>query len=96
MTLGLLGWFGIALDLGLAMSFAIIVAIAIDDTMHFVLKYRRHMYDKDPIVSTLHDAGAGMLVSTIVLTGGFSLLLLSSFVPNIHFGLSSVRLFMMQ
>ncbi len=90
MTLGLLGWLGVALDLGLAMSFAIIIAIAIDDTMHFVLKYRRHLHDKDPIANTLHDAGAGMLVSTIVLLGGFSLLLLSDFVPNIHFGLSSV------
>ncbi len=90
MTLGLLGWLGVPLDLGLAVSFAVILAIAIDDTLHFLFKYRMHRRENDPIDATLQDAGAGMLGSSIVLIGAFALLLLSRFMPNVHFGLSSV------
>ena len=89
-TLGLLGWLGVPLDLGLAVSFAVILAIAIDDTLHFLFKYRLHRRENDPIDATLQDAGAGMLGSSVVLIGAFSLLLLSRFMPNVHFGLSSV------
>jgi predicted RND superfamily exporter protein len=88
-TFGLLGYAGISLDLGFAMSFAIILSIAIDDTMHFMWRYShyRAQYD-DAIERTTKEAGAGMLVSSVVLFAGFSLFSLSQFVPNIHFGLS--------
>jgi len=83
-TFGLLGYLGIQLDLGFAISFAIILSIAIDDTMHFMWRYKQYKN----IDKTIREVGAGIIISSLVLFVGFILFAFSQFVPNIHFGIS--------
>ncbi|MGI9590490.1 MAG: efflux RND transporter permease subunit [Myxococcota bacterium] len=75
LVLGTMGWAGLAVD-GLTMMVgAIVLGLAVDDTIHFMHNYRRYYRRTgDPraaIRETLRTTGRALLVTSLVLAGGF-------------------------
>lgn len=77
LTLGLMGWMGMPLDLFTMLIGSIAIGLAVDDTIHFMHNYRRYHHDtgdvKEAVRKTLLSTGRAMFVTTIVLSTGFFL-----------------------
>jgi predicted RND superfamily exporter protein len=97
LVVGVMGWLGIYIDMGVAISGAIVLGVATDDTIHFLMKYRyirKSKPLKDSLNYVLKYAGLAILVTTIILISSFSLFLGSDFLPNFNFAIvTSVALF---
>ena len=95
-VLGILAWLGISIRPPTAMTFAVALGIAVDDSLHFLLRYRKELkngYSRvDAIKSTIMNTGSALLITTSVLVAGFSVLLLSAFLPTYQFGLLSAAM----
>ena len=78
------------------MTFAVALGIAVDDSLHFLLRYRKELKNGqsrvDAIKSTIMNTGSALLITTSVLVAGFSVLLLSAFLPTYQFGLLSAAM----
>ena len=90
-VLGLMGWLKIPLDLMTITVAAITIGIGVDDTIHYVHRFTRE-FDKDQdywaAINRSHASiGRAMYYTSVTVTLGFSILVLSSFVPTIYFGL---------
>jgi len=92
-VLGILAWMGISIRPPTAMTFAVALGIAVDDSLHFLLRYRKELRNGqnrvDAIKATIMNTGSALLITTSVLVAGFSVLLLSAFLPTYQFGLLS-------
>jgi predicted RND superfamily exporter protein len=92
--LGFLGWSGINLDLATCTVTAIVMGIVIDDTiyfMHYYSKLRRMgMGVAESIQQTHLAVGKVILLSSIVLVAGFSVMLLASLKTVVYFGLLAI------
>ena len=90
-VLGLMGWFGIPLDIMTITIAAIVIGIAVDDTIHYTHRFiEEFKTDRDywATVGRCHDSiGRAMYYTTITITLGFAILALSNFIPTIYFGL---------
>lgn len=83
-TGGIMGWFGIPLKPSTLLVFSIAFGISVDDTIHFLAKYRQelklHPHDlKACVIKAIQEAGLGMFYTSIVLFCGFSVFTLSAF-----------------
>lgn len=82
-TGGLMGLFDITLTASTALVFVIAFGIAVDDTIHFLSRYRLERslgHDMETaILHTLQGTGKAMLLTSFILIAGFILLLLSDF-----------------
>ena len=91
LVVGVMGWLGITIDLGVAVSGAIIIGVAVDDTIHFLVKYREARRRGDSLQSALayvyHFAGKAIVFTTLILSSAFVIFTLSDFVPNVNFGI---------
>ena len=91
MVLGLMGIAGIPLDMMTITIAAICIGIAVDDTIHYVHRFKEEFeLDEDywGAVKRCHASiGRAMYYTTLVITLGFSILALSNFNPMIYFGL---------
>ena len=91
MVLGLMGWLGIRLDLMTITIAAITIGIAVDDTLHYIHRFRWELARDGaywPAVLRSHrTVGRAMVYTSVTITLGFSILALSQFVPTIYFGL---------
>lgn len=83
LTGGVMGLFGITLSTSTAIVFVISFGIAVDDTIHFLTRYRLERQQgqsvEDAITRTLLGTGKAMILTSIVLLGGFAILLASDF-----------------
>jgi len=98
-AIGLTGWFGINLDLSMAIVFVIIIGIAIDDTVHFLAKYKAALLKGKNTIDSIEEAlllsGNAVVITTIILVLGFGTFLLSDFALYSNFGfISSIALFL--
>ena len=64
-----------------------VVGIIVDDTIHFISKYLRarreiKLNPEDSIRYAFREAGSAMIVTTMILASGFSILAMSGFMPN--------------
>jgi predicted RND superfamily exporter protein len=91
MVLGLMGWLNIRLDLMTITIAAITIGIAVDDTLHYVHRFRWELSrDRDYLAAigrSHRSVGRAMVYTSVTITLGFSILALSEFVPTIYFGL---------
>ncbi len=91
LVVGLMGWIGISIDIGVAIAGAIIIGVAVDDTIHFLVKYfdarKRGLNMEETFDEVLRYAGKAILFTTIILTVSFSLFAFSDFAPNQNFGI---------
>jgi predicted RND superfamily exporter protein len=90
MVLGLMGWLGIPLDIMTITIAAIVVGIGVDDAIHYVHRYLvEYELDRDywATVRRSHNSiGRAMYYTTVIVTLGFAILVFSSFIPTIYFG----------
>lgn len=91
MTLGLMGWTGIALDVATTMIASVTIGIAVDDTIHFIAWMRRNSGIKEDagevVVQTFADVGKPIVMTTLLLFCGFFVLILGSILPTKMFGM---------
>jgi len=91
LVVGLMGWIGISIDIGVAIAGAIIIGVAVDDTIHFLVKYfdarKRGLNIEDTFDEVLRYAGKAILFTTIILSVSFSMFAFSEFSPNQNFGI---------
>lgn len=90
---GLMGWWGITLNISTSMIAAIAIGIAIDDTIHLLSTFNEGLritgsQDK-AIVRAMASAGQSAFFISLALSAGFFIVCLSSFQPVMHFGLLS-------
>ena len=90
-TLGIMGWFGINLDMFSMLIGSIAIGLAVDDTIHFFHNFKKY-YDatgkvKTAVEETLTSTGRAMLVTTLVLATGFWLFMFATMQNLFYFGL---------
>ena len=92
-VLGVLSWLGVSIRPPTAMTFSVALGIAVDDSLHFLLRYRKElkqgMTRVEAIRATIMNTGSALMITTAILVSGFSVLLLSAFLPTYQFGLLS-------
>ena len=91
LVVGVMGWLSIDIDMGVAVAGAIIIGVAVDDTIHFLVKYlearKRGDNLKDSLEYVMSYAGSAIIFTTIILSIAFLIFLFSDFNPNYHFGI---------
>jgi patched family protein len=83
-TAGLMGYFNIPLKPSTILVFSIAFGISVDDTIHFLAKYRMELVARNwkiskSVYAALRETGVSMFYTSVVLLCGFSVFLLSSF-----------------
>ncbi|WP_049724004.1 efflux RND transporter permease subunit [Gilvimarinus polysaccharolyticus] len=89
-VLGFMGWMAIPLDLMTITIASIAMGIAVDDTIHYIHRYREELTNGDSahaLERTHMSVGYALLYTTTIITLGFLLLVFSDFVPSVQFGL---------
>ncbi len=91
LNFGVMGLFGIRLDMSTAMVSAVSIGIGIDYTIHYLSYYRFERLKTDNLreveLNTLKGAGKAIIFNAVSVAGGFLVLLLSKFTPLNYFGL---------
>ncbi|WP_206045383.1 efflux RND transporter permease subunit [Oceanicoccus sagamiensis] len=91
MVLGGMGLAGIPLDIMTVTIAAISVGIAVDDTIHYVHRFRSEFAKDQNYLATMYrchgSIGKAMFYTSVIIVIGFSVLALSNFNPSIYFGL---------
>ena len=83
-TAGIMGFFAIPIKPSTILVFSIAFGISVDDTIHFLAKYRQELqtrgYDlKSCVINALRETGLSMFYTSIILFFGFSMFSLSQF-----------------
>jgi predicted RND superfamily exporter protein len=89
-VLGFMGWVGIPLDMMTITIAAISVGIAVDDTIHYIHRFEREYAVDGDYLAAMHrchtSIGYAMYYTSVTIVIGFSILVLSNFIPSIYFG----------
>lgn len=90
-VLGVMGWIGIPLDIMTITIAAISLGIAVDDTIHYIHRFKHEFNVDRNYINTMHrchgSIGHAMYYTSVTIIIGFSILVLSNFIPSIYFGL---------
>src|SRR5690606_31402914 len=90
-VLGLMGLLGIPLDMMTITIAAIAIGIGVDNTIHYVHRFRSNFPRFGDYLHTMHychgSIGKGIYYTNFSIIAGFSTLMLSNFVPTVVFGL---------
>lgn len=83
-TGGIMGYFGIPLKPSTLLVFSIAFGISVDDTIHFLAKYRQELKYRDwdlreCVIIAIRESGLGMFYTSIILFCGFSVFMFSQF-----------------
>ena len=92
LTGALMGYFGISIKPSTILVFSIAFGISIDDTIHFLAKYRQelkanHWNIRLSVICALKETGVSMFYTSIVLFFGFSIFIASDFGGTVALGL---------
>ncbi len=99
MTAGLMGFLGIPLKPSTILVFSIAFGISVDDTLHFLAKYRQELKTNGwkigkAVLAAIHETGISMFYTSMVLFFGFSMFIASDFGGTVSLGiLVSLTLF---
>ena len=89
--LGFIGFLNIPLDMMTITIAAITIGIAVDNSIHYIYRYKKEFSinkDKNKAVGICHQTvGKAILSTSVTIIFGFSILILSNFIPTIYFGL---------
>jgi predicted RND superfamily exporter protein len=88
-VLGLMGWWGVPLDLATVMVASTTLGLALDDTLHTLVPFRRlaaHTGSFESLLMTVERNAAAYSASGLILGLGFAVCALSSFAPIRRFG----------
>ncbi|MCG6881969.1 MAG: MMPL family transporter [Deltaproteobacteria bacterium] len=93
-SFGFMGWFGIELSVATSLIASIAIGLAVDDTIHYLVRYNEEFkkdLDKDRALrDTLYQVGRPIIFTTLAISLGFSILIFSHFEPTAVFGLLMV------
>ena len=88
--LGVMGWARIPLDIMTITIASITLGIAVDNSIHYIYRFRSEIERVGDYVETLHychaNIGRAIFYTAITIIAGFSILVLSNFLPTIYFG----------
>ena len=92
LTAGIMGFAGIPIKPSTILVFSIAFGISVDDTIHFLAKYRQelianHWKIRKSVYAALRETGVSMLYTSIVLFFGFSVFAISSFGGTVALGI---------
>ena len=90
LILGIIGALNIPLDMMTITIAAITIGIAVDDTIHYIYKYKSSFteFSGDRLIMECHkNVGKAIISTSVTIIFGFSILVLSNFIPTIYFGL---------
>ncbi len=89
--LGIIGILGIPLDMMTITIAAITIGIAVDNSIHYIYRFKEEFEntkDYKKTLSSCHSTvGVAILNTSITIVFGFSILVLSKFIPTIYFGI---------
>ena len=90
-TAGLMGFFGIPIKPSTILVFSIAFGISVDDTIHFLAKYRQELIASNwkirkSVYAALRETGVSMFYTSVVLFFGFLVFTVSSFGGTIALG----------
>ncbi len=89
--LGIIGLSGIPLDMMTITIAAITIGIAVDNSIHYIYRFKEEfnkIKDYNKTLKTCHSTvGVAILNTSITIVFGFSILMLSKFIPTIYFGI---------
>ena len=88
--LGIIGLLGIPLDMMTITIAAITIGIAVDNSIHYIYRFKeeyKKINNYDKTLDRCHSTvGVAILNTSITIVFGFSILVLSNFIPTIYFG----------
>ncbi len=89
--LGIIGLLGIPLDMMTITIAAITIGIAVDNSIHYIYRFKeeyKNLNNYNETVKVCHSTvGKAILNTSITIVFGFSILVLSNFIPTIYFGI---------
>ena len=90
-TAGIMGYIGVPIKPSTILVFSIAFGISVDDTIHFLAKYRQELQAnkwkvRKSVYAALKEAGVSMIYTSIVLFFGFSVFTISSFGGTVALG----------
>jgi predicted RND superfamily exporter protein len=90
-TAGLMGYLGVPIKPSTILVFSIAFGISVDDTIHFLAKYRQELLANNwkirkSVYAALRETGVSMFYTSIVLFFGFSVFIISSFGGTVALG----------
>ena len=90
-TAGLMGFLGVPIKPSTILVFSIAFGISVDDTIHFLAKYRQELTAnrwqiKKSVYAALRETGISMFYTSIVLFFGFSVFIISDFGGTVALG----------
>ena len=90
-TAGMMGFIGIPIKPSTILVFSIAFGISVDDTIHFLAKYRQELEENNwkirrSVYAALRETGVSMFYTSIVLFFGFSVFMISSFGGTVALG----------
>lgn len=90
-TAGIMGFIGVPIKPSTILVFSIAFGISVDDTIHFLAKYRQelqtnHWKIRKSVYAALRETGVSMIYTSIVLFFGFSVFTVSSFGGTVALG----------
>jgi uncharacterized protein len=92
LTAGLMGYLGIPLKPSTILVFSIAFGISVDDTIHFLAKYRQELkvngWKIGPaVMASIRETGVSMFYTSVVLLFGFSIFIASDFGGTVALGI---------
>ena len=90
-TAGLMGFIGVPIKPSTILIFSIAFGISVDDTIHFLAKYRQELQDnkwqiKKSVYNSIKETGISMFYTSVVLFFGFSVFIVSNFGGTVALG----------
>ncbi len=89
--LGLMGLLDIPLDLMTITIAAVTIGIAVDNSIHYIYRFREEFPKHRDYIKTMHychaNIGRAVFYTAITIIVGFSIMVMSNFIPTIYFGL---------
>ncbi|ECO7370431.1 RND family transporter [Campylobacter coli] len=93
MVFALMGILGIPLDMMSITIAAIAIGIGVDDTIHYIYRFKEEIKTKsieEAILASHLSIGSALYYTTIGIVLGFSVMMSSNFIPTIYFGVLTV------
>ena len=90
LVFGIIGWAGVAVDVGLMMTASIALGMVVDGTFHMLIAYQNarqagHSSETASFHALIHT-GKPICEAAMIASIGMAALLLSSFTPTVRFG----------
>lgn len=91
LVLGIMGWMGVPMDMMTITIAAIVIGIAVDNSIHYVHRFKAEFQKDYNYLDTMKrchgSIGKAIYYTGVTVIFGFAILALSEFIPSIYFGL---------